>query len=235
MQSADPACRYSDMRHGYRSESLRRSQRMAMQRTASTAHMSTRLKPEIKKITANILSNEYALRTRVMYTPRPENPPSHSAITAPTIAQLGIARRGGSGRLFGTAAAAERLGTDQPGACSTSAQQRTARQHATGHHGGHRVLMHGYLLFNWGQRPRTLFKIPRPQPVDSPQVQPACNPQAQPACNPQAQPACNPRVQPACNPQAPPAGTRICDTAIAQSRSGVPRAWRCDERRQPPT
>ncbi|VWM23192.1 Uncharacterised protein [Collinsella intestinalis] len=63
------------------------------------------------------------------------------------LAQLGIARCGGPGRLFGTAAAAERRGTDQPGACSTSAQQRTARQHTTGHHGGHRVLMHGYLLF----------------------------------------------------------------------------------------
>lgn len=57
-----------------------------MRRTASTAHMSTKLKAEMRKITANILSNEYALRTRVMYTPKPEKPPSHSAMTAPTMA-----------------------------------------------------------------------------------------------------------------------------------------------------
>jgi hypothetical protein len=39
---------------------------------------------DMKKITANILSKEYDFLTLVIYTPRPDKPPSHSAITAPT-------------------------------------------------------------------------------------------------------------------------------------------------------
>ena len=42
---------------------------------------------EIRKITANILSKENAFLTRVIYTPNPPKPPSHSEITAPTTAQ----------------------------------------------------------------------------------------------------------------------------------------------------
>ena len=44
----------------------KRSQGIAMRRNASTTHMSTRLRAEMRKMTANILSNEYALRTRVI-------------------------------------------------------------------------------------------------------------------------------------------------------------------------
>ena len=39
---------------------------------------------DMRKITANILSKANAFFTRVIYTPRPEKPPSHSEITAPT-------------------------------------------------------------------------------------------------------------------------------------------------------
>ena len=39
---------------------------------------------EMRKITANILSKAKAFFTRVMYTPRPPKPPSHSLMTAPT-------------------------------------------------------------------------------------------------------------------------------------------------------
>ena len=37
-------------------------------------------------------SYEKDLRTRIMYTPRPEKPPSHSAMTAPTIAYVALMR-----------------------------------------------------------------------------------------------------------------------------------------------
>ena len=38
----------------------------------------------IKNITANILSYAYEFFARIIYTPSPLVPPSHSAITAPT-------------------------------------------------------------------------------------------------------------------------------------------------------
>ena len=48
---------------------------------------------EIRKITANILSYANDFFTRVMYTPNPANPPSHSAKTAPTTAYATVIRR----------------------------------------------------------------------------------------------------------------------------------------------
>ena len=51
-----------------------------------TSHIRIRLRAEIRNMTANILSKEYAFLTLVMYTPKPLKPPSHSEMTALTTA-----------------------------------------------------------------------------------------------------------------------------------------------------